>query len=251
MYNITIEVFILALVLICNNCYSKSLVVASPLIESEEVIYARVDYTDILRVWEIEFDVKPKTMEAVKKTLRQKNLKADIYYPPRRDVKEVKPLIIFMFGSAFMPKLNGRKDKSIVMLCKEFASRGYVTASVQYRTMNLLTPSFTKSGYVATQDSRAALRHFVNHSEKYGIDVEKVFVGGVSAGAITAINTAMLDTDDSMLDKDEKLGRMYGCLDCVGERKLKNYTIRGIIKTSALVAAALCIITDCIWTAYR
>jgi len=42
----------------------------------------------------------------------------------------------------------------------------------------------------ASEDMRTAIDHMQNHSGKYGIDPDRLVIGGFSAGAITAINTA-------------------------------------------------------------
>ena len=52
-------------------------------------------------------------------------------YEPDNDALENRPLIIFMFGGAF---IGGSKSSGdIVNLCLNYASRGYVAAAIDYR----------------------------------------------------------------------------------------------------------------------
>ena len=95
--------------------------------------------------------------------------------------------------------------------------------------MNLLTPSFIKAGYTATQDAKAALRFLSKHALDLNIDPNNVFIMGISAGSVTSLNAVFLEDDDPILGRNRKLDRMYGCLDCVGETYHGEYRIKGVI----------------------
>ncbi|MGZ5303178.1 MAG: alpha/beta hydrolase fold domain-containing protein [Bacteroidia bacterium] len=117
-------------------------------------------------------------------------LQADVYSPVN-DTNKKRPLIIFMHGGAFY--MGSRKDDYVVQVCRQFAQRGYVTASISYRLgiENMYSPmAFGEAIYRATQDAKAAVRYFRANAEKYGIDADKIIIGGGSAGAITALHAA-------------------------------------------------------------
>ncbi|MFN5885191.1 MAG: alpha/beta hydrolase [Bacteroidota bacterium] len=58
------------------------------------------------------------------------NLVMDIYQP-EGDTANSRPVIVIAHGGSF---INGdRRLPDVVHLCKQFAKRGYVTASIQYR----------------------------------------------------------------------------------------------------------------------
>jgi acetyl esterase/lipase len=44
--------------------------------------------------------------------------------------------------------------------------------------------------YRASQDARAAMRYMYTHATDFGIDTSWMFIGGESAGSITALHTA-------------------------------------------------------------
>lgn len=201
-------------------------------INIQEVIYNEVDYTKVLEIWQIELEINPLIVKAAKSTLKKK-LRADVYMPPKAE--KPRGFIMFMFGSAFLASQKGKKKKSVKVLCMEFAQRGYVTASIDYRLMNILTPSFAKAGYVATQDAKSALQYFANNHSEFNIDPNNFFVGGISAGAFTAINAAFLDNGESLMNREKKYSKMYGNLYATCPKVQKRYTLRGVINISGAV----------------
>ena len=118
----------------------------------------------------------------------------DIYEPD--DISDqLRPLIIFIHGGSFY---NGDKsDEPYQRWCSHFASLGYVAASINYRMG--WSPSCTNidaAGYRAAQDANAAIRYLTHNAYRYRINTDWVFVGGSSAGAITALNSAFLNDDN-------------------------------------------------------
>lgn len=132
-------------------------------------------------------------------------LKLDVY-EPAGDVAAQRPLIILAFGGAFIQ--GSRQDADIVAICQEFARKGYVTAAIDYRLiendLNNQTAIFFNQSYLtdevirAVSDLKAAVRFFkydaaTANANVYRIDPTKIFVGGFSAGAITALEAAYTD----------------------------------------------------------
>ncbi len=141
------------------------------------------------------------------------SLKLDLYLPKCDDPAHVsrKPLLVWIHGGAFLA--GDKNDVSITNLCKQFAKRGYVTASVDYRlgfvsddtVRNCNYPNYScvfatdkneweRAYYRAVQDCKGALRFLINRNSLYRIDTNNVFVAGESAGAITSLGVALLDT---------------------------------------------------------
>jgi hypothetical protein len=112
------------------------------------------------------------------------DLALDIYQPVG-DTAENRPLILWMFGGGFV---SGAKDGPLEQIMgQRLASLGYAVASIDYRlssTTNL--PAIVR----AYEDAHAALAWLRDHAEDYGIDPGRVASSGMSAGAITALNTA-------------------------------------------------------------
>jgi acetyl esterase/lipase len=129
-------------------------------------------------------------------TGHKEDLYADIY-SPKADSETNRPALIFLHGGAFTS--GSRKSQYMVDICRSFAKRGYVTVSLSYRlgVADYFNPvSYGEAVYRGVQDARAAVRYFRANAEKYGIDGNKIFIGGGSAGAIVALHTAYWQQND-------------------------------------------------------
>lgn len=123
-------------------------------------------------------------------TGHKEDLYADIY-SPKGDADKNRPALIFLHGGAFTT--GSRKSQYMVDICRSFAKRGYVTVSLSYRlgVSDYFNPvSYGEAVYRGVQDARAAVRYFRANADKYGIDGDKIFIGGGSAGAIVALHAA-------------------------------------------------------------
>lgn len=124
------------------------------------------------------------------------DLEMDIYEPVG-DVHEQRPVILFAFGGSFI-----FGDKSTMnYYCEQFAKKGYVAATIDYRVGFLGFGEEAVTGAVmrAVSDMKGAVRYFRQDAATnnvYKIHPDFILVGGYSAGAITATHTAYLDEDD-------------------------------------------------------
>ncbi len=123
-------------------------------------------------------------------------LKLD-FYEPTGDALTNRPLIIFAHGGSFIA--GSSTDMDVVSLCNHFAKKGYACASINYRLGFFPFDSINavKAVARAVQDMKASIRFFYKDSKDganvYKIDTNNIFIGGSSAGAITAMHTAYLD----------------------------------------------------------
>ncbi|MCB0520031.1 MAG: T9SS type A sorting domain-containing protein [Saprospiraceae bacterium] len=121
-------------------------------------------------------------------------------YEPTGDQLEKRPVIVFAHGGGFV---SGNKE-DIGYLCQGFAQRGFVTASISYRLIDVpvTDSSLLQMGVVmAIGDMKAAIRFFLLFAatvNTYKIDPDFVFAGGISAGAVMADNVGYLDSLDSV-----------------------------------------------------
>lgn len=151
-----------------------------------------------------EADFRTKQYSNISKTTvtysTQYNLKMDVYQPedyPRGD----RPVIVFAHGGAFV---DGSRDlPDMQQICREMAKRGYVTASISYRLGSIF--AFQDSNQVnlavmrAIADGKAAIRYFrKSHSDgnSLGIDPDKIYVGGNSAGAVLMLHAAFAQENE-------------------------------------------------------
>ena len=154
-------------------------------------------------------------------------LKLDIYYPNNNSSN--RPVFMFIHGGGFT---GGTKTKpEIVEMANYYASRGWVFASIDYRTTEELgeisgmSPQDVRSYYtglaphewidtaiagsnnddqvkqatamyLAQRDSKAALRWIATNASTYNINKDYITVGGASAGAITTIALGISNQED-------------------------------------------------------
>lgn len=126
------------------------------------------------------------------------HLKMDIYQPTG-DTYPNRPVMILGHGGSF---IGGDRvaDGTIVELCKRFAKRGYVTASIDYRLGDLFSMAADSNKAISTvvkaiSDGKAAVRFFMKDaytSNTYHIDTNNIFVGGNSAGAVLYMHVGYL-----------------------------------------------------------
>jgi len=151
----------------------------------------------------------------------------DVYYPDSNSTD--RPLLMFIHGGGFTGGIKHKPE--IVEMGKYYASRGWVYASIDYRTTEELgdldgmteqemveyyrgiapqewvenTLDSVESEkqiqqavamYAAQRDAKAALRWMVANAETYNIDTSEIAVGGASAGAITTMALGITDLGD-------------------------------------------------------
>lgn len=129
-------------------------------------------------------------------------LKLDLYEPTGDTISE-RPLIIWVHGGSF--QVGTKTDGDMVAFSQKFAKKGYVCASIDYRLgfFPIDSANAVKAVVRAVQDLRAAVRYFYKDRQTantYKIDTNRIFVGGSSAGAITALHLAYLDKECEVSD---------------------------------------------------
>lgn len=131
-------------------------------------------------------------------TGQTQTLKMDIY-EPQGDTLSSRPLVILAFGGSFIS--GARQD--LAQLCEVYSKMGYVTATIDYRVGFFFPSQVTTTQAVVRgmHDMKAAVRYFYKDAQTtntYKVDTNFIFVGGVSAGAITAIHTAYLNDNSEI-----------------------------------------------------
>ena len=129
-------------------------------------------------------------------------LKLDLFQPKRDELLKGRPVLIFAHGGGFT---GGDKSTGpSATLAKEYARKGYVTASINYRLngpatgctgANGVTPECYAAAIDAVHDGQAAVRWFRVNSKDLGIDKKRIGIGGESAGAILACGVGVLAGD--------------------------------------------------------
>ncbi|MBR9923191.1 MAG: alpha/beta hydrolase fold domain-containing protein [Bacteroidetes bacterium] len=139
--------------------------------------------------------------ENINGTGQLQSLYMDVYQPVGDTVSQ-RPAFVWAYGGGFI----GGSRADMEETCIEFARRGFVTVAFDYRLYSI-TQGFPDSTSTidiivkAMHDMKAAVRHLRQDAatdNNYNIDPERILVGGVSAGGITAMHAAYLDVDDDI-----------------------------------------------------
>ena len=147
------------------------------------------------------------------------NLVMDVY-TPSGDNETNRPLVIYLHTGSFLPYPNNgtcsgtRKDSAVVEMCTRFAKRGYVAAAISYRLgwnpvsgdQDVRTSTLINAVYRGLQDAHNAARFFRYDADTllntYGIDPDKIIIGGQGSGGYLANAYSTLnDTTEIYLDK--------------------------------------------------
>ncbi|MBN8681261.1 MAG: carboxylesterase family protein [Chitinophagales bacterium] len=124
-------------------------------------------------------------------------------YEPEGDQATERPVIVLAHGGSFIIG-----DRTMMeAYCQNMAKRGYVAATIQYRLYPLLQLGFPDSldifdaAVKAVADMRAAVRYFRQDAASTNVfraDPDHIFIGGYSAGAVTALHAAYMDPEDDV-----------------------------------------------------
>lgn len=124
-------------------------------------------------------------------------LKMNIFQPDG-DTSAARPVLVLAHGGSFIS--GNRYSPDITYLCTEFAKRGYVCISIQYRLgidfFKITTEGgtqFANAVWRGTLDGRAAIRFLRANAATYKLDTKQIYLGGVSAGGVLGLHEAFLD----------------------------------------------------------
>ena len=113
----------------------------------------------------------------VTRGLRYKTgLTLDLFEPVGDRTRE-RPAVVWVHGGGFVS--GNSRNTRMVEIATEFAKRGYVTVSINYRLI--------RSAEAARIDATAAVSWLRKRDRRYRIDRSRIGIGGSSAGGITAM----------------------------------------------------------------
>ena len=127
-------------------------------------------------------------------------LSMDVYQPEGDNLSQ-RPVVVLAHGGSFV-----FGDKFMMQRwCELLAKKGYVAASIQYRIYPVFALGYPDSVKIfdtavkAMGDMKAAVRYFRQDAataNQFRIDPAHIFIGGYSAGAVTALHAGYLDAND-------------------------------------------------------
>jgi len=118
-------------------------------------------------------------------------LRLDMYQPTGDKVTS-RPAIVWVHGGSFCCGTRGSAE--LVDEATAFSKEGFLNVSIDYRLESPgCSGSFSNCGPAiqeAAADAQTAVRFLRSNAVKYGIDPNRIAIGGSSAGAITALMPA-------------------------------------------------------------
>lgn len=115
-------------------------------------------------------------------------------YCPLRDHPASRPLLVMFHDGDF--HAGDKRDSSLVEWCRYFSSLGYVVSSVNYRQGDSRNRSDADHLLLQSlRDAHAAVR-FLLRRDSLLIHPDRIFAGGMGAGAITALDLAYVRDKD-------------------------------------------------------
>jgi hypothetical protein len=126
------------------------------------------------------------------------------------DTATSRPLVIYLHTGSFLPiMINGTatgyvRDSATVEMCKQFARRGYVAVSMDYRlgwnpigaTQDIRTGTLLQAVFRALQDAKTCVRYFKMteaNGNPHKIDSTRITLGGQGSGGYVVLAYASLD----------------------------------------------------------
>jgi poly(3-hydroxybutyrate) depolymerase len=154
-------------------------------------------------------------------------LKMDVYYPTLAvDTLPLRPLILMVHGGGL---ISGDKI-NYTRVCKEFAKRGFVAATINYRLgLNCATDTISeeKAKYRAQQDINAAFRFVAQNAITLRVDTAWMFIGGGSAGSVASLGVVYISQAEWNVFTPG-LQSLLGDLNNSGNNLTNTFSIKGI-----------------------
>ena len=169
----------------------------------------------------VESDIVYATGAVRSPTVGEIDLHLDVYRPADANLPALRPGFILIHGGGFTG--GSKTNATMVALGNAYAARGYVAASISYRLVGddpptevfAHDPSSAQSvaAAAARVDAARAVEWMRDNAASYGIDPDRIAMGGYSAGAITSMGTAYRDPGVDGADVQAVLslsGGLYG-----------------------------------------
>jgi acetyl esterase/lipase len=121
-------------------------------------------------------------------------------YQPSGDNTTGRPVIIWIHGGGFRTG-SSRTQNYIVKLCNDFAKRGYVCLSVDYRLRDGVDMPDRSAEFPALQDAardaNTAVEWVRANAGSYNVNPNLIFIAGGSAGGRTAATVSQFPGPDA------------------------------------------------------
>ena len=147
-------------------------------------------------------------------------------YTPKKDSEKKRAAVLVMHGGAFAAGNKADTNQISITYCDSLAARGFVAIAVQYRLgiastigdglLQIDSLDFSRSVYRGIQDVRTAVRYVRSHADELGVDKDRIYLLGNSAGAILALENIYMDKASEVPEATNSEPAL-GVLDSYGE----------------------------------
>jgi predicted esterase len=124
-------------------------------------------------------------------------LQLDVYQPTG-DTVTSRPAIVWVHGGSFC--CGSKTSPELVDEATTFSKEGYLNVSIDYRLESPGCSGSFSNCVAAIQeaaaDAQTAVRFLRTNAATYGIDPNRIAIGGSSAGGITALNVGYSSSED-------------------------------------------------------
>ena len=167
------------------------------------------------------------------KDVELKPLLMDIY-TPKGDSEKKRAAVIVSHGGAMVAGAKDDTDQQTVTYCDSLAARGFVAASIEYRmgvtlegsglTYSIDSVDFARSVYRGVQDINAAVRYIRKNADNLGVDPNRIYLVGNSAGAILSLENVYSTKESDFPTYIQKNGALdLGSLNVYGEQGVDSH----------------------------
>ncbi len=119
-------------------------------------------------------------------------------YQPTGDTVTSRPAIVWVHGGSFC--CGSKTSPELADEATTFSKEGYLNVSIDYRLESPGCSGSFSNCVAAIQeaaaDAQTAVRFLRTNAATYGIDPNRIAIGGSSAGAITALNVGYSSSED-------------------------------------------------------
>ncbi len=143
----------------------------------------------------------------------RQRLALDLYRPESR--KRPRPAIVWVHGGGF----TFGSRSFMTPHAKLMAERGYVSATITYRLADngeLAQVGYARAVEAAQHDAQAAVRWLRRHAKRLNVDPRRIYIGGHSAGAVTALEVGISRRDPGQSGNPGYSSRVGGAIAIAG-----------------------------------
>ena len=201
--------------IVLRNFIALMIVITSISVNAQQMRYLDDVFTNVTVISDVQYaeniSILPAVLSGGVNPPALSPILCDIYHPTGDSLTDRPVVVVAHTGSFLPPVVNGQPtgnklDSSIVHNCMRWAQKGYVAIAMNYRLgwnptstdQDTRTSTLLQAAYRGVQDCRSLVR-FLRKSvavdgNPYGIDHNKIAIGGQGTGGYLSLAAATLDT---------------------------------------------------------